>query len=154
MFERYREVQRRRAAGEGGFTLIELLVVIVVLGILAAVVILSLSGVSGTSKQAACTTDAKSVETAVDAYEAANSGTAPAAYAPAAGSVAVSGSDTDLIGSATLPSYLHAWPSTTNGYAIEIDSSGNVEVWPNPSGSSAAYVPFDTEGSGGCSAVS
>ena len=53
-----------------GFTLIELLIVIVVLGILAAIVVFSLTGVSGQSKQAACTTDAKSVEIAADAYQA------------------------------------------------------------------------------------
>ena len=64
-------------ASEGGFTLIELLIVIVVLGILAAIVVFSLTGVAGQSKQAACTSDAKSVEIAVDAYEAANSQATP-----------------------------------------------------------------------------
>ena len=44
-------------ANESGFTLIELLIVIVVLGILAAIVVFSLTGVSGQSKQAACTSD-------------------------------------------------------------------------------------------------
>ena len=70
----------RRKSGEGsesGFTLIELLIVIVVLGILAAIVVFSLTGVAGQSKQAACTSDAKSVEIAVDAYEAANTGSYP-----------------------------------------------------------------------------
>ena len=73
MFERYREIQVRRKAGEAdelGFTLIELLIVIVVLGILAAIVVFSLTGVTGQSKAAACTSDAKSVEIAADAYQA------------------------------------------------------------------------------------
>ena len=64
---------KRREAGEAprvGFTLIELLIVIVVLGILAAIVVFSLTGVTGQSKAAACTSDAKTVETAVDAYQA------------------------------------------------------------------------------------
>ena len=76
MFQRYRELQERRANGEseGGFTLIELLIVIVVLGILAAIVIFSLTGVTGQSQVAACNTDAKSVETAVAAYQAQNVG--------------------------------------------------------------------------------
>ena len=67
-------MERRKSgeASEIGFTLIELLIVIVVLGILAAIVVFSLTGVSGQSKQAACTSDAKSVEIAADAYQATN----------------------------------------------------------------------------------
>ncbi len=67
MMERYREIQRQKAAGEreGGFTLIELLIVIVVLGILAAVVVFALGGVTGQSAVAACKADAKTVETAM-----------------------------------------------------------------------------------------
>ena len=75
MFERYREIQERRATEDGpesGFTLIELLIVIIVLGILAAIVIFSLTGVTGQSEAAACAADAKTVETAVSAYQAEN----------------------------------------------------------------------------------
>ena len=71
MFERYREIQMRRVdegSSERGFTLIELLIVIVVLGILAAIVVFSLTGVTGQSKAAACNADAKTVETAANAY--------------------------------------------------------------------------------------
>ena len=70
----------RRHSGEGsqyGFTLIELLIVIVVLGILAAIVVFSLTGVTGQSKQAACTADAKSVEIAADAFQAQDRATLP-----------------------------------------------------------------------------
>ena len=109
-FERHREIQERRKSGEAelGFTLIELLIVIVVLGILAAIVVFSLTGVSGQSKQAACTSDAKSVEIAADAYQAKND-----TYATSV--------------SALVPTYLHTAPGTTNGYTISL-VSGVVNV--------------------------
>jgi len=117
VFERYRELQERRANGESedGFTLIELLIVIVVLGILAAIVIFSLTGVTGQSQVAACNTDAKSVQTAVQAYETQNSGTAPTLMS-------------QLVGT-----YLHTAPTatvTSQGYAISLDATtaGQVDV--------------------------
>ncbi len=123
----------RRNSSEGresGFTLIELLIVIVVLGILAAIVVFSLTGVSGQSKQAACTSDAKSVEIAADAYQAKNDTFAP--------SVA-----------ALVPNYLHTAPGTTNGYAISIDAAGAVQVAVPANG-----TPADFNDTTGCPTIS
>ena len=74
MIRTYQRIQRRRAAGEieGGFTLIELLIVIVVLGILAAIVVFALGGVTGKSTAAACQADAKTVGVGVSALMAEN----------------------------------------------------------------------------------
>src|SRR5271154_1059538 len=112
---------KRRKSGEdieSGFTLIELLIVIIVLGILAAIVVFSLSGVTGESKAAACTTDAKSVEIAADAYQAANNNNWPTTMA-------------ELVGGGGAPSYLHSAPLTTNGYAISLSPTvGNVDYTP------------------------
>ncbi|MBX7158709.1 MAG: type II secretion system GspH family protein [Acidimicrobiia bacterium] len=66
-----RQFERLHAArvgeGEGGFTLIELLIVIVILGILAAVVVFSVSGITDTGDQAACTSSRSAIETGLEA---------------------------------------------------------------------------------------
>ena len=75
MIETIRELNQRRSASEdteSGFTLIELLIVIVVLGILAAIVVFALSGVTGQSTTAACQSDAKTVGISVAALQAEN----------------------------------------------------------------------------------
>ena len=119
-FEKLSEVRRRRAAGEEfGFTLIELLIVIVVLGILAATVIFALSGVTASSAVAACNSDAKSVEVAVQAWEAQNPGSTAGAI------TSTGGGDGYLVGGT--PTYLQTWPNSTN-YTIAVASGGNVMV--------------------------
>ncbi|HET7488544.1 MAG TPA: prepilin-type N-terminal cleavage/methylation domain-containing protein [Acidimicrobiales bacterium] len=65
---------RRRAAGEGGFTLIELLVVIVILGILAAVVVFAVSGITDKGQTSACKIDTNTIRTAEEAYLASPAG--------------------------------------------------------------------------------
>jgi general secretion pathway protein G len=62
-------VQARAARrGEQGFTLIELLIVIVILGILAAIVVFSVSGITGKGQDSACKADYATVTTAEEAY--------------------------------------------------------------------------------------
>ncbi len=72
----FRAIQRARDE-ESGFTLIELLIVIVILGILAGVVIFSVGGVTDTGAVAACKTDIKTVQVAVEAYKAKTGGFPP-----------------------------------------------------------------------------
>ncbi len=100
MDDLYMKVARRRRAGEGGFTLIELLVVIAVLAVLAFIVIFNVSGVANRGNAAACATDVKSVQTAIDSYQ--NDNPSVAAFPTGAVPWAL-----------IVPAYLHTAPNVT-----------------------------------------
>lgn len=91
MKKQYERLHAARVGeGEGGFTLIELLIVIVILGILAAVVVFSVAGITDTGKTSACDAQKKTVEVAIQAYRA--KGTAyPATLSGDAGELVTAG---------------------------------------------------------------
>jgi prepilin-type N-terminal cleavage/methylation domain-containing protein len=67
---------------EAGFTLVELLVVIVILGILAAVVVFAVGGVTNSSKTSACKIEVRTINTATQAFYAQNNRYPTAVEAP------------------------------------------------------------------------
>jgi prepilin-type N-terminal cleavage/methylation domain-containing protein len=76
MLNRIREAKKN----EKGFTLIELLIVIVILGILAAIVVFAVGGITDRGKVSACKADYKNVEIAQEAFYA-QSAAVPPVYA-------------------------------------------------------------------------
>ena len=72
----------RGKKGQSGFTLIELLVVVTILGVLAAIVTLSLVGLTTNAQAKACSQEYKTIQAGLDAYMANNNlDTVPAADA-------------------------------------------------------------------------
>lgn len=133
--------QLRRGAEEG-FTLIELLIVIVILGILAAIVVFAVGTTGTNAAVASCKADAKTVETALEAYKAQNNSSYPGANDWTA--------LTGTTGSGA--PFLRQKPTSTH-YAINFDASGHVSA--DASGVSAytSSNDFDTASSP-CSAAS
>jgi len=119
---------------EGGFTLIELLIVIIILAILAAIVVFAVGSTNTNAIASACNADAKSVETALEAYKAQMT-----SY-PASLTALTQSTSTTVNGvSETVGPWLKDVPSTTN-YTISFDStSGVVSVAP-PGGSSTPFT--------------
>lgn len=114
----YRRLQRRHEHGEiNGFTMIELLVVIVVLGILAAVVIYAVSGVTGRSATASCQADGATVSSAIQAFVTQNPSVTPTVSGLLNGTAADGNT-----------AYIQSWPSNDPHYEFALTSDGKLAV--------------------------
>jgi prepilin-type N-terminal cleavage/methylation domain-containing protein len=160
MFKHLRDAQARRKGEEvveSGFTLIELLVVIVVLGILAATVVFALSGVTGQSAVAACNSDAKTIDVAVQAYINSPDNTTNAV--PASVAALVSAPFNNPNGN---PDTFLANQSNNKAYSVELNSQlatplagvpADAVVVATPQGGTN-WAQYDTTGTNPCAAAS
>lgn len=117
---------------EGGFTLIELLIVIIILAILAAIVVFAVGTTGQNAKNAACSADAKTFESALEAYKAEvgmypgqATATSPTGTANLGSALT---STTTGSGGTTVGPFMRALPSTAH-YTIWTDGIGGVFVF-------------------------
>jgi general secretion pathway protein G len=121
---RYFARSLRSKKGQAGFTLIELLVVVTILGVLAAIVTLSLVGLTTNAQAKACEQEYKTVQAGLDAYMANNNVDSVAAT----GVTGSSDMTTPVLlynsaPSATSPTYLRNSPTQ---WAYEWDATGRI----------------------------
>ena len=125
-----------------GFTLVELLIVIVVLGVLAAIVVFSLTGVTSKSQAAVCQSDAKTVGIGVGALKSENSKLTNLTSGSSSGGVWTSGSwEADLLSNGKITGlvgnpFVQSWP-TSSSYTIQVAD-----------GMSAVATMYDITGTG------
>jgi prepilin-type N-terminal cleavage/methylation domain-containing protein len=108
---------------EAGFTLIEIMIVIVVLGILAAVVLFALGGITGKSSRAACQADGATVSSAISDLNNEH----PELFQSVA-STSPASAENLLVGSAYGGPYISSWPSNSPHYAFTVSNAGVLMV--------------------------
>jgi len=108
---------KRLGGKRRGFTLIELLIVLSILAVLAAVVVLALTGFIGRGEEAACESDEMAVQTAVYSYYYENDGSWPTTGG---------GDAADIDFALLVPGYLNETPDSDTNNVWGVDTGGVV----------------------------
>ena len=108
---------KRLGGKRRGFTLIELLIVLSILAVLAAVVVLALTGFIGRGESAACEADEDAIQTSAVAYYYENDGSWPTTGG---------GDAADIDFTLMVPTYLTETPGTDSDCIWGLDDGGIV----------------------------
>ncbi len=116
------QARKRSRHSQGGFTLVELLVVITILGVLAAIVLFNISGVSASAACNAMKTDGATIQSAADLYYN-NTGNYPDSVADKPAPLAGEGVNITELKTANL---LHQSPPGTETFTYNASPNGTV----------------------------
>lgn len=138
------QIRTSKRHDAAGFTLVELLIVVVILGVLAGIVVFAVGGLTTNSVQAACKSDYKSVEVAVETFKAQEG------IYPTAGQNGITGSDavaglmlTDTSVTPNVGPWLRDQPTNGQHYRIQAstDGKGTVQVYTSTGGATIPALP-------------
>ena len=125
-----RMLERARSE-ESGFTLIELMIVIVILGVLAGIVIFAVGGITDNGNVAACKSDLKTVDVAVEAFRAKNG-----AWPSTLDNIGTGGVGTDVVHSPN--QFLRAQTGLSGDTLQNVPGGYTITYYPAASGTFAA----------------
>ena len=134
-----------------GFTLIELLVVISILGIISAVVVVAVNGISDRGQSAACAEDARTLKVAEETYKASNNSYGTETQLVSAGLLSTASSLHDLTVDATsytLVSVGECTDTTSTSLAANLPAGVSVSN-DGPKGVTVELVDSSGKGLGG-----
>jgi prepilin-type N-terminal cleavage/methylation domain-containing protein len=133
----------RGKKGQSGFTLIELLVVVTILGVLAAIVTLSLVGLTSSAQAKACQQEYRTVQAGLDSYMAYFNLDTVTAAGPTSDMTATPDGTHPLYNSAGTPTFLRNSPTN---FAYTWDQFGRITLV-SP-GATTGPVPVGCKASG------
>ena len=132
---------------KSGFTIVELLVVIVVIGILAAITIVSYTGITAKANTAKAQSNAQSAQQVIEVYAADNSGAYPATLAAISGYSGTTKMPADITVSGGLAA-TSADGTTVIRYATDGTTGGKLSYWDATSGGSSKTIYLGAAKSG------
>jgi prepilin-type N-terminal cleavage/methylation domain-containing protein len=131
--------------GQSGFTLIELLVVVTILGVMAAIVTLSLVGLTTGAQTKACLQEYRTVQSGLDSYMAYFNLDSVSPAGPTTDMTTSLGANGGLYNPNGTPTFIRNSPTV---YAYSWDKFGRIDVIAQSTAAGSPSVPKDCKASG------